>query len=461
MDDETKRASAALGPKDHAEAVALFRAQVIGPVLARGTLGRGELADALRELAAERFRPPGSDVSRSYGVSTLERWYYRYRDGGLAALRPRPRSDRGAAQKLAPEARQLVLDIRRQHPRASAEMILRTLVTDGRLPEDAVSPPTVRRLFREHGLDPKSLAASDRLEAGRGPRRRWTAPHPNAVWHADVCHGPALRVDGRAVPLRIHALLDDHSRYVPAIQAATTERESEMLALLVRALRLGPAPEVLYLDNGSTYSGDALRTMCSRLGITLVHAEPHDPEARGKMERFWRTLRAQCLDYCAGLGSVHDVQVRLVAWLDQHYHVTAHAGLFGKPPAAVYEAAPGLPVDERELEAALTVAGRRRVRRDGTLDVAGRTFELAQGFLAGRRVDVFRTLLDPTSAPWVEHEGTRFPLLPVDPVKNGARRKTTKRTHRGIDAVPFDPPSALLGRMLGRARRADAKEATR
>jgi len=99
--------------------VALFRAQVIGPVLARGTLGRGELADALRELAAERFRPPGSDVSRSYGVSTLERSYYRSRDGGLAALRPRPRSDRGAAQKLAPEARQLVLDIRRQRPRAA------------------------------------------------------------------------------------------------------------------------------------------------------------------------------------------------------------------------------------------------------------------------------------------------------------------------------------------------------
>jgi hypothetical protein len=40
----------------------------------------------------------------------------------------------------------------------------------------------------------------------------------------------------------------------------------------------------LYLDNGSTYRGDTLRLAWGRLGITLMHARPCDPHARGKPE---------------------------------------------------------------------------------------------------------------------------------------------------------------------------------
>ena len=81
----------ALMPKDHAEAIALFRSEVIG-ALSRRDLDRGELGAAIRELSCTHFRPPGCDVTRSFSVPTLERWYYRYRKGGLAALRRRRRA---------------------------------------------------------------------------------------------------------------------------------------------------------------------------------------------------------------------------------------------------------------------------------------------------------------------------------------------------------------------------------
>ena len=77
-----------LTPKDHAEAVATFRHAVICPVCAR-ELSRGELAEALRELSQARVRPPGSKLTKTYSVPTLERWLYAYRQGGLPALRPR------------------------------------------------------------------------------------------------------------------------------------------------------------------------------------------------------------------------------------------------------------------------------------------------------------------------------------------------------------------------------------
>lgn len=431
-----------LRPKDAAEEVALFRAQVLGPVLCRGALDHGELAEVLRELAAQPVRPPGAARTRTYAVSTLERWFYAFRAGGLEALRPQPRSDRGHGRALTEEQRELLVAIRKAYPRVSAALILRTLITDGRIEAGALTESTLRRFFAQRGLD----RASAGLRA-REPRRRWEAAAPNALWHADVCHGPALRVDGRSVPLRIHAILDDRSRYVVALRACSNERETEMLSLLVSAMRREGAPDALYLDNGPTYVGETLRVACGRLGVGLLHARPHDPQARGKMERFWRTMREQCLDHLGTLGSLHDVQVRLLAWLDRHYLVTPHGALMGKSPAQVYESGSRQTVPEAMLREALIVRARRRVRHDGTVSVGGADFEVDASYLCGRIVTVGRCLQDPNEAPWIEHEEQRLALRVVDAQAN-ARRPRKKRTKRGIDAVDFDPNGVRLDALL-------------
>ena len=435
---------------DPVEEMALFRSEIIG-ALVRRELSRGELHRELTTISRVRFRPPGSNKTRTYSVPTLYRWYYAYRKGGLAALRPKPRRDRGHGRDLPEAARELVCSIRRENPGASAALILRTLVADGRLAHNAVSAATLRRLLRERGLDRRPLESDHPRQ-----RLRWQAAHPNALWHADVCHaGPLRLADGRTLPLRIHALLDDATRYIIAIEAFATERESDMLALLVRALRRHGQPRALYLDNGATYRGAALRLACERLGTTLIHAKPYDAPARGKMERFWGTLRSGCLDHMGQLASLHDVNVRLYAYIDQHYHRAPHAGLLGRTPGLVWqERAAERPVDELDeaaLRAALTVRVRRRVRRDSTLTLDGVPWEVDAGFLAGRVVTVARSLAEPESAPWVEHEDRRLVLHPVDPVGNGLRKRA-RLPEAAPASVPFDPPGALLDRAVGRRR---------
>lgn len=432
-----------LRPRDHAEAVALFRAEVIG-ALSRRDLDRGELAAAFRALNHQRFRLPGSKTTRHLGISTLERWYYAYRAGGLDALRPSPRSDRGRARALTAAQRELLLDVRREYPTASTPLILRTLVADGRLARGAVSVTTVTRLFREAGL-----------ERGARPdghtRLRWAAEHPGALWHGDVCHGAALRIGSTTRPLRVHALLDDASRFVVALEAHHSEREADMFGIFLRALRRHGAPAALYLDNGSTYRGEALRLACERLGVTLLHARPGDAPARGKMERFWRTLRAGCLDHIGADASLHDVQARLIAFLDAHYHVAPHGGLMGKTPADVWTPARCTAIDEPALVAALTVRNRRRVRKDGTVDIDGTSWQLDQGFLAGRIVTV---AVDMTggATPVVEHDAHRYLLRPVDPVA-ASRTRRTRPVPQIAKTVPFDPPGVLLDQLTGREPR--------
>jgi transposase InsO family protein len=438
-----------LTPKDQAERTALFRSEIVG-ALTRRELDRGELRAELVALAQRAFRPPGYDVTRRFSVTTLERWYYAYRHGGLEALRPQLRSDRGRGRQLTAEQRQLLCEIRREHPSASVPLILRTLVADGRLAPGAISAATVARLYREQGLDRVSYRAGD-----AHTRLRWQAERPGALWHGDVCHGPALLVDGRSRPLRIHAFLDDASRFLVALEAHHAEREVDMLGMLVAALRRHGLPDALYLDNGSTYVGEALRLGCERLGVTLLHARPYDPQARGKMERFWRTLRQGCLDHLGSLSSLHEVQVRLGAFLDQHYHVAPHAGLMGKTPAQLWDASERQrkadPVSEEMLRRALTVRARRRVRRDTTVTIDGRQFELDQGFLAGRIVTVAYSLVG-DAPPWVEHDGKRFALCPVDAVAN-AKKKRRRDEPPSSPSVPFDPAGALLDRAAGRSPR--------
>ena len=89
-----------LEPSNHAEAVALFRAEVIGAI-ARMELSRGGLRARIAELSRQKFRPPGSPRLKSFGVSTLERWYYRYRKHGLRGLHPNVRSDRDVYKRQA------------------------------------------------------------------------------------------------------------------------------------------------------------------------------------------------------------------------------------------------------------------------------------------------------------------------------------------------------------------------
>lgn len=448
-------------PKDRNEAIALFRSQIVGALVCR-KLERGELRRELRELSRKNFRPPGSSVTRRFAVSTLERWYYDYKNGGLDALRPMSRKDRGHGRTLSDAQKQLICDIRREFPNASAALILRTLEADGFVDKDSVSAQTVRRLLRDNKLDRQSLDARGHTKV----RLRWQAEAPNALWHGDVCHGPKI-CDGKK-PLRIHALLDDASRYITAIEARHTELEQDMLEIWANALyRHGP-PSAFYLDNGSTYRGEALRLACERIGTTLIHAKPYDPQARGKMERFWATLRAGCLDYILPSATLHDVNARLYAFLDVHYHEAPHAGLMGRTPAQAWATRSlddSQPIDIEKIEAALTTRVKRRVRKDSTIRLDGVWWQTDAGFLAGQKVTIAHCLVGQSTQPWLEYEDKRFELHPVDPVANSRVKRESSMnqsasTPQTSTSTRFDPPTSLLKRASGRTheRKSTKKE---
>ncbi|MGQ0503937.1 MAG: hypothetical protein ACT4TC_01305 [Myxococcaceae bacterium] len=194
------------------------------------------------------------------------------------------------------------------------------------------------------------------------------------------------------------------------------------------------------------------------------HPPPSTANRAGKNGTLLAHAPRGCLDFLGSLTSLHDVNVRLWAFLDTHYHQAPHAGFFGKSPASVFHAAPPAvdELDEAKLRDALTTRERRRVRRDTTVRIGGKDYELDGGHLSGRIVTLCRCLVDLNELPWVEFEGKRLDVHPVDPVKNSRRKRPQRRQAQHDESVPrhpaLDPPKALLDRTLGRRPRGQRGE---
>lgn len=436
----------------HRERIALFRLGLVGDLLARN-LEPGELQEELQRRAGVRYRPPGGLRTRKYHWKTLQRWYYAAKAERPDGLLPESRS-RGQALRLDEEQRALLLEIRQEHPAASAELVLSETVRTGAVAEGALTLSTLRRLYRSAGLPRVGRRKADR--GGDVQRRRWQAEHPGELWHGDVCHLVLADEQGRPRRVLVHGLLDDASRFAVALVPRLHEREQDMLEVLCGALLRHPAPHTLYLDNGACYRGEVLQLICQRLGIRLVHAQPYSPESRGKMERFWRTMRQRCTDHLSPTASLHEVGQALWAWLDTDYHRRPHAGLLGDTPRRRYLdhlAAQAAPLTPGQLAAALEVELGRQVRQDGTFDLDGVTYEVGGRHLAGKRIRVVVDALTdrPLRASW-QGQPLRFGLC--DPVANRHRARPTapataatadrEGPARAGDDIVFDPIAALL-----------------
>ena len=98
------------------------------------------------------------------------------------------------AQELSEELRELLLDIRREHPSASVSLILATLTEEGYFEKSKVSEPTVRRLFAAAGLPRRAK----RGEGGTKTRLRWQAEDVAEESHRP----PSSQTSGYVQPAR-------------------------------------------------------------------------------------------------------------------------------------------------------------------------------------------------------------------------------------------------------------------
>jgi transposase len=172
--------------------IALFRLSLLGPLVSRTQLSRGELKATLRELASKEYEIPDSR-RRQVAAKTLQVWYYRYQREGLAGLAPKPRSDQGRS-KIDAVVQERLVAAKRENPRRSIHMLQQLLEGEGVVPRGTLSRSAIHRFLQRHGLSRPAGADSQPEERRSFLRRaRW----PALVWR---CHAWAAGTGARPTP---------------------------------------------------------------------------------------------------------------------------------------------------------------------------------------------------------------------------------------------------------------------
>ena len=359
--------------KTHSDLVALFRYGVLGD-LVHLPLGTKGLSEQLRKKAAIDYKIPGSIRTR-VAEETIRDWLKDYRVGGFDALKPAVRADCGQSHALPQEVSDLLVSIKDQNPSFSVKMVIREALASEKMPKGfQLAPSTVHRLFTRAGLMEKK---SD--DPTSKDHRRFTFEKAGDLWMSDVMHGPAVLVDGKKRKAYLIAFIDDATRVIPHAAFALSENTAAFLPVLKEAVLRRGFCRRLFVDNGAVYRTHQLALVCAKLGITLIHARPYHAAAKGKIERWFRTVRLQLIPLLvpSDLASLEALNRRLWGWIEGEYHRTPHRGLEGKTPldrwAEVADEVryPGFDLDDLFLNEA-----KRKVAKDRTVSLDGVIYEV-------------------------------------------------------------------------------------
>ncbi len=431
--------------KELAERIALFRFGVIAPLVDR-RLSRGEQQRVLEEITTGTWEIPGS-TRTTLGRSTVLKWLTRYRrsGGNIEALKPQVRSDKGNSRSIDGETELALLELKREHPEYSLEALLtiareRGIIADG----FTASKQSIYRLFAHRGVSGLTKKPVD--------RRKFEAELPNDLWQADAMYGPKIPVDGLMRRTYLFAIIDDHSRLITHAQFYPSETIDAFSDCLQKALEKRGLPRKLYTDNGSAFRTHRLRYACGRLGIALLHSRAGIPEGRGKIERFFRTVRSQLMPLLTDLHDLDALNTRLHNWIDNVYLLRKHSSIASKPLERYLAHLHALRPAPRDLRDYFRVPANRKVDKDRTVSLNGRLFEAPAG-LIGRRVTLLYHKDDPLRVEVLLEERSWGFLTPLDPQVNARVRRTAKSdVELDVPSQPDEPPSYSGGSLFGGGR---------
>jgi len=369
------------------EEIALFRYGLIVPFLGVDELQWGVKGEMLRRMAAQDYDIPHSS-KHTASEETIRKWLAAYRKGGFDALKPKSRQDQGKPRKISPEAWERACALRKEAPGRSVRKIIQIMEAHNMVVPGQIKPSTLARLFKEHGLDRKALGKNTQVF------RRFQAERPNQIWQSDIMYGPYLpdpNDPARKKRTYLVAIIDDFSRLAPDAEFYWDEKFPALENTLKKAMLRRGIPELIYVDNGKVFSTRRLDAACAALGVRKINSKPYSPEGRGKIERFFRTVRENFLaePEITQTETLPELNRLFRAWIEVDYHQRPHAAT-EEPPLQRWQnhIANFLRMpDPKELVEVFLWQVTRTVNKVGLISVAGIEFEL-QGFLKGKKVEV-------------------------------------------------------------------------
>lgn len=389
------------------EEVALFRFGVISDLVGGIRLEAGDFEKLLARKAQQKYSIPYS-AKTSISVSTIRRWVWAYlkSNRNFKSLQPKDRKDSGDIRCMDSETASILLNLKKEMPNAPLKVLIKTLKK--RNPTEAalsLSESTLYRFFKQNEARQGHLKP-------KTDRRRFEAETTNDIWQSDVMHGPKVEVEGKSRKTYLIAFIDDHSRLITHAQFYLAENLQTYLNALQQALSLKGIPRKLYVDNGSAFRSKQLELICASLGISLVHSEPYIPEGRGKIERFFKTVRSSYLSMFKE-GNLEALNLGFSLWLDEDYQNQKHQATSQTPQKRFMTHLELLRSAPHDLHDYFRHRVKRKVSKDRIVSLNRLAFE-APAMLIGEQVDVWFHPEEPQKAEVFFKNRSYGPLRPLD-----------------------------------------------
>lgn len=403
--------------------VALFRLSVIGPLVSRARLEKGELKSLIQAMAKQYYQVPrGSQAQLS--SKTIERWYYLWRAQGVEGLAPQARVDRGKTQ-IPEDIQEQILSLKRERPSRSINILIKFLEEQGQVAKGQLSRSGVHRFLSRHGLSKQIVSDGNQIE-----RRSFEAEYAGDIWHGDVMHGPSITTEHGQRKVYLVTLMDDASRLICHSGFYLSETAVSIEHALKEALLKRGLPKKFIVDNGPAYRSLSLQTICARLDIRLVYCRAYEPQGKGKLERWHRVVRAEFLSEIdlKAIKGIADLNARLWVWIEHAYHQRPHSGINEKLTPRVRWQQDLLKVQPlgglaKDLDSYFYHRIKRTVGKDGVVKWQGNPFEVPYE-LSGQ--DVY-LVVDPHEEKALGVESLEYEHLgavhPLDKHANCHRRR--------------------------------------
>lgn len=305
-----------------------------------------------------------------------------YQRNGFSGLCPKERSDIGSVRATEIDILDLAENLKREAPGRSSGSIAAIIK---KTKDVEVSERTVRRHLAKRGATYAELKGQARRAYGRFEKEA-----PNELWCGDMLYGPYIPDPKNPEKRRrtyLFSFIDDYSRLTPHGEFFFDESLPRLERTLRVAIEKRGLPKALYVDNGAVFISNQLDLICARLGIRRILATPGEPAGRGKIERFFKTVRRRFLVEVEveGVASLAELNKCFIAWLEVDYHHRVHSETKQTPLERFIDSfTPHVP-DPVTLYRAFLWEETRAVTKTATVSIAGNRYEV-DSHLVGRKV---------------------------------------------------------------------------
>jgi putative transposase len=242
-------------------------------------------------------------------------------EGGGKAERPPVTTPK--AHHITPAERAVVIAFAREHLEMGHKRLAYAMADAG---VAAVRPTTVYEILKEAGL------------IGRWKRPEITAHKigfeqpsvPHEQWHTDIAY---LNILGTQYFLI--SVLDGFSRAIIHHEVRTKMETVDVELVLQRALdtlpKGAPRPRIIS-DNGSQYVSGQFKVFLRNTGCAHSKARVRHPQSNGKIERWHKTIKGECVRRAA-LGDLDEARGVLAAYVREYNETRLHSALNYLTPA--------------------------------------------------------------------------------------------------------------------------------